>query len=176
MATVGLLVAAALAFGCGNADAGPEPENTEQESMDGTGILQGNLMTAAEDTQGRAEPDEKADVVMEFPAGSSFLVTGEENGWSRIFYQGQTLFVPHQDLTDASGDGGTELDEELRNSAEEGAAFISSLEKQRGAAQQARIWKIVIIVLVAAVFVTGLISTLKKDKVDKKGQKDRKQN
>lgn len=91
MATVGLLVAAALAFGCGNADAGPEPENTEQESMDGTGILQGNLMTAAEDTQ-------------------------------------------------------------------------------------ARIWKIVIIVLVAAVFVTGLISTLKKDKIDKKGQKDRKQN
>lgn len=179
MAAVSLLLTVIMVAGCGNTGGSPVSDDTEQESMDGTGILQGSLMTAVKDTQGRAEADEKSEVVMDFPAGSSFLVTGEENGWSRIYYQGKTLFVPQKDLVNTAGEDSGELDKELQNSVEEGAAFISSLERQREAEQQARIWKIIIVVLVAAVFVTGLISSLKKekkDKTDQDSQKKEKQN
>lgn len=179
IAAVSLLLTVIMVAGCGNTGGSPVSDDTEQESMDGTGILQGSLMTAVKDTQGRAEADEKSEVVMDFPAGSSFLVTGEENGWSRIYYQGKTLFVPQKDLVNTAGEDSGELDKELQNSVEEGAAFISFLERQREAEQQARIWKIIIVVLVAAVFVTGLISSLKKekkDKTDQDSQKKEKQN
>ena len=94
--TVLAALAVTMTLFCGCADTpkavlvetGTAVQETEQESTDRTGSLQGSLMTAAEDTQGRTEPSEEAEVVMEFPAGSSFLVTGEESGWSRLFYEG----------------------------------------------------------------------------------------
>ena len=59
------------------------------------------------------------------------------------------------------------LDQEMQKVEEEGAAFVESLETQRTAAQRSRIWQIVIIVLIAAVFITGVISAVKSAKMDK---------
>lgn len=168
-----VLAAVILTAGCGNVQVGEDRTNDgmqnepEEEKME---TLQGSLMVASEDTQGREEPDEKAEVIVNFPAGSSFLVTGEENGWSRIYYQGQILFVPEKALTAVLGEDGGELDEELQKSAEEGATFISSLEKQRSVTRHTRVWRIVIVVLVAAVFVSGLTSSLKKGQRKKRDQ------
>ena len=181
--TVLAALAVTMTLFCGCADTpkavlvetGTAVQETEQESTDRTGSLQGSLMTAAEDTQGRTEQSKEAEVVMEFPAGSSFLVTGEENGWSRIFYQGKTLYVPQESLANESADAGDELDEELQKAAEEGSAFISSLEGQREADRNNRIWRIIIIVLIAAVFVSGIVSSLGKNRRTKDSDVDNKE-
>ena len=140
----------------------------ETEESAGTAVnLQGSLMMLTEDVGAREEPRESAAVVVELPQGSQLLVTGEDNGWYQIFYQGKTAYVP-SDAAVASTEVDQEaLDQEMQKAEEEGAAFVESLETQRTAAQRSRIWQIVIIVLIVAVFLTGVVSAVKSSKADK---------
>ena len=140
----------------------------ETEESAGTPVnLQGSLMMLTESAEAKEAPEESAAVVVELPEGSQLLVTGEENGWYQIFYQGKTAYVP-SDVAVASTEVDQEaLDQEMQKVEEEGAAFVESLETQRTAAQRSRIWQIVIIVLIAAVFITGVISAVKSAKMDK---------
>ncbi|HJA92810.1 MAG TPA: SH3 domain-containing protein [Candidatus Eisenbergiella merdipullorum] len=138
-----------------------------EESGDTSVNLQGSLMMLTEDVGAREEPRESAAVVVELPQGSQLLVTGEDNGWYQIFYQGKTAYVP-SDAAVASTEVDQEaLDQEMQKAEEEGAAFVESLETQRTAAQRSRIWQIVIIVLIVAVFLTGVVSAVKSSKADK---------
>ena len=98
------------------------------------------------------------------------VLSTAENGWYQIFYQGKTAYVP-SDVAVASTEVDQEaLDQEMQKVEEEGAAFVESLETQRTAAQRSRIWQIVIIVLIAAVFITGVISAVKSSKTDKENK------
>ena len=56
----------------------------------------------------------------------------------------------------------------MQKIGEEDAAFIESLEMQRKAIARSKVWRIIIIVLIAAVFVTGLVSALRKPKNDER--------
>ena len=125
-------------------------------------------MMLSEATRARENPDEDAAVVVELPAGAQLLVTGEEDGWYEIFYQGKTAYVPMASATASTQVDQEALDEEMHRVEEEGAAFVESLEAQRKAAQRSRIWQIIIIVLIVAVFLTGVVSAVKSAKAEDK--------
>ena len=131
--------------------------------------VQGNLMAAAVDTIGRGQPSENAASVVELPVGTHLFVVGEEtDGWYEIYYQGKTACVPSSDLTLSAAVDTTALEQEMQKIGEEDGAFIESLEMQRKAITRSKVWRIVIIVLIAAVFVTGVVSALRKPKNDGK--------
>ena len=73
-----------------------------------------------------------------------------------------------QDMTAATLLDAEALDQEMQKIGEEDAAFIESLEMQRKAIARSKVWRIIIIVLIAAVFVTGLVSALRKPKNDER--------
>ena len=140
----------------------------ETEESAGTAVnLQGSLMMLTESVEAKEAPEESAAAVAELPEGSQLLVTGEENGWYQIFYQGKTAYVPSDAVVASTEVDQEALDQEMQKAEEEGTAFVESLETQRAAAQRSRIWQIVIIVLIAAVFITGVISAVKSAKTDK---------
>lgn len=155
-------------------EAAADGESTEAESpgaeeaAGGTQTnLQGGLMMTVSATEARVSPDAAADVVVELPAGSQLLVTGQETGWYQIFYQGKTAYVPMDAVTDSTEVDPAALDEEMARAEEEGAAFVESLETQRKAATRSRIWGIVIVVLIVAVFATGVVSAVRSGKTAK---------
>ena len=135
--------------------------------------LAGSLMMLTEDTQARENPDEGAAVVVDLSAGAQLLVTGEKDGWYEIFYQGKIAYVPMASATVSTEVDQEALDEEMRREEEEGAAFVESLEAQRKAAKRSRVWQIIIIVLIVAVFLTGVMSAVKGAKANDKGNSGR---
>lgn len=141
----------------------------EKDETQEAANVQGNLMAAAVDTVGLEQPKEGAAPVVKLQAGTHLLVVGEEtNGWCEIYYQGKTAFVPAADMTAATSLDAEALDQEMQKIGEEDAAFIESLEMQRKAIARSKVWRIIIIVLIAAVFVTGLVSALRKPKIDER--------
>lgn len=138
------------------ADAGIQSEN-----------IQGNLMEAAVDTVGREQQSMNAASVMELPAGTHILVVGEEtDGWYEIYSQGKTAYVPSKDLTSPTILDAAQLEQEMKKIEEEDKAFIESLEMQRKAIARSKVWRAVIIILIAAVFATGMVSALHRPKED----------
>ncbi len=132
-----------------------EPETMEDK------IAINALITADTDIEARSEPDEGAAVVLQISQGQSLLVVGESGNWYQIFYQGQYAYVPKENVKVQDMDLEA-LEEEMSREAEEGAAFIESLEMHRSAARRTRIWGAVIIVLILAILVVGVVSAIKK--------------
>lgn len=131
--------------------------------------IQGNLMEAVVDTVGREQQSMNAASVMELPAGTHILVVGEEtDGWYEIYSQGKTAYVPSKDLTSPTVLDAAQLEQEMKKIEEEDKAFIESLEMQRKAIARSKVWRTVIIILIAGVFVTGVISALRKPKNEEK--------
>lgn len=127
-------------------------------------ILQGELMMTTVQTAGREQPDADAAVLVEFPAGSQVMVIGQAGGWYEVFYQGKTVYVEASALAASDAADTQALEEELQKTAEQDTAFIESLEMQRKAFGRSRVWQIVIIVLIAAIFAVGVVSAVKKTK------------
>lgn len=134
--------------------------------------VQGNLMAAAVDTVGRERPEENAASVVELPVGTHLFVVGEEtDGWCEIYFQGKTAFVLAADLTTAAGVDTTALEQEMQKIGEEDSAFIESLEMQRKAIARSHAWKIIIVILIAVIFILGIISAIRKPKDEVKTKK-----
>lgn len=137
----------------------------EIQSTESGVSFRGSLMEAAVDTAGKESPDESAVTIMEIQKGTPLLTTGEEEGdWYQVHYQGKSLYVLSSDLRAITAADTMELDKEMDKIAEEDSAYIESLEMQRLALKRSRIWRVVIIVLIAAVFVTGIVSVLRNTK------------
>lgn len=134
-----------------------EPESTEDK------IAINALITASADMEARSGPDESAAVVFQVSQGQSLLAVGEDGDWYRIFYQGQYAYIPKESAK-AQEMNLEALEEEMSGEAEEGAAFIESLEMHRNAVRRTRIWGAVIILLILAILVVGVVSAMKKRK------------
>lgn len=142
---------------------------TEKEGAQEAARVQGKLMEAAVDTVGLERPEKDAVSVVELQTGTHLFVVGEEtNGWCEIYYQGKTAFVPAAVLKEAASLETEVLEQEMQKIGEEGSSFIESLEMQRKAIARSKVWRIIIIVLIAAVFVTGVVSALRKPKNDER--------
>ncbi len=155
-------------------------EDTPAEAADGgnqtekEGIIEAGLMMTSVDTAALEAPDENAAVAAEFPAGTQIMVTGQENGWYAAFYQGKTIYLAQEDLAASTAVDPQALEKEMKKAEAEGAAYIESLEMQRKALKRSQVWRAVIIVLIAAIFVVGIASTLKNVRGNRKNGKESK--
>ena len=118
------------------------------------------IMKAKSSLEAKTEPDEQAEVVVSYDSGAPVYVTGETaDGWYRVLYQDKVGYVRISELTvqdmDISG-----LDEEIDAVEMESRMVIEEVERHRAEAKRSRIWGMVIVLLVAGIFATGIISTI----------------
>lgn len=149
-----------------------------QESAENFEITELNqIMSIGEACEARAFPDENASVLFGYETGASVWVTGEtRDGWYRTSYQGQEGYLLKKNVVDLQietenmgvvdvADSG--LDEELAQTEVEGKIFVEEVERQRGERKRSRIWTTVILLLIAGIFTTGLLSIAQKNKSGK---------
>lgn len=132
------------------------------------------VMTIMNDCEARELPEDSAAVVQNYVAGDSVWVVGEtQDGWYKISYQGKESYIPKDSTTDLQveieGQGTVDLveaglDSELAAIEAEGKMLVEEVERQRTETKRSRIWTVVIVVLIIGIFVTGIISTVKKEK------------
>lgn len=148
----------------------------ENESMEVTELSQ--FMTAKVEVEAKAEPDEKAETVITFDAGSTIYVTGQtSDGWLIVSYQGQTGYINvnipeirdnlEEDKIDMSA-----LDKEMEEEIAEGKMIIEETERYRAEKKRSRIWGTVIVLLVAGIFAVGIVSGIQAEKAKKNENTD----
>lgn len=124
----------------------------------------GQLMTADENVDMKAEPSDSAETIMSYQAGDPVFVTGDaEGGWYRAVYQDKEGYIPQDSLSlqeiDVAG-----LDEEMARTQQEAELVVETVERYRTEARRSKIWGIVIVILVLGIFATGIISGIKSAK------------
>ena len=140
-------------------------ENTEiqgSEETESITNIQGNIMMTLENTEGRIEPKKNAAVIIRIPEGTFIFVMGdEEDGWYESLYQGKTMYVLSEKLKETDMTDNPALKQEMEKAGEEDIAFIESLEQQRRAIARTKMWRLIIIILIAAIFLAGGVSALR---------------
>lgn len=136
------------------------------------------IMVATETVEAKETPDQAAAVMITYEKDSTVFVTGETaDGWYRVSYQNMIGYIPKEKL--AVQTYGEELDQEFKSLEEESVMIVEEVERYRAESRRSKIWGAVIIVLIAGIFATGIISTRKNgkdenkenDSVGKKGMK-----
>lgn len=122
------------------------------------------LMTADEDIDMKAAPENSAETIMSYQTGDSVFVTGETaDGWYRAIYQDKEGYIPKDSLSvqeiDVEG-----LDEEMERTQQEAELVVETVERYRAEARRSKIWGSVIVVLVIGIFATGIISGIRSTK------------
>lgn len=145
------------------------------------------LLQLTQDVKLYESPDENSAVVGELPAGTP-VISGEKNadGWIKISYQeltGYTKLDTVQVVYDAmlnqneTADNTVTddnqavdtaaLDQEFEQIANQNALIINELEYDKNQERQKIIWGTIIALLVVAIFAAGIISAVKKNKIEK---------
>ena len=131
-----------------------------EESVQKEGITELNqIMVADEAFEAKELPDDNSASVITYQSGQSVFVTGETaDGWYKVSYQDKEgyarkslLFIQEFDVEG--------LDKEFQELEMESKILVEEVERYRTEARRSRIWGIVIALLVAGIFVTGIIST-----------------
>ena len=131
-----------------------------EESVQKEGIAELNqIMVADEAFEAKELPDDNSASVITYQSGQSVFVTGETaDGWYKVSYQDKEgsvrkslLFIQEFDVEG--------LDKEFQELEMESKILVEEVERYRTEARRSRIWGIVIVLLVAGIFVTGIIST-----------------
>ncbi len=131
-----------------------------EESVQKEGITELNqVMVADEAFEAKELPDDNSASVITYQSGQSVFVTGETaDGWYKVSYQDKEGYVRKSLLFiqefDVEG-----LDKEFQELEMESKILVEEVERYRTEARRSRIWGIVIVLLVAGIFVTGIIST-----------------
>lgn len=122
------------------------------------------IMTANEDIDMKAAPENSAETIMSYQAGDSVFVTGETaDGWYRAIYQDKEGYLPKDSLSAQEIDVAA-LDEEMEKTRQEAELVVETVERYRAEARRSKIWGSVIVVLVIGIFATGIISGIKSSK------------
>ncbi len=140
-------------------------DETAMQTEGGAGISEsGQLMTADDEVDMKAEPSDSAETIMTYKKGDMVFVTGEaENGWYRAIYQNKEGYIPQDSLSVQEIDVAV-LDEEMARTEQEAEFVIDTVERYRAEARCSKIWGTVIVVLVLGIFATGIISGIKNAK------------
>ncbi len=122
------------------------------------------IMNAREDLEVKAAPDETAETVFRYQGGDNVYVTGQtSDGWYRVRYQDIVGYIQAAQVGEMELDVAA-LNEEFAVEEMEGALVVEEVERYRTEARRSRIWGTIIILLVAGVFATGIISTVRSGK------------
>lgn len=150
-----LLLSAGILLGCSMAMQAQAQEEIAQ---------MGQIMTTRQELDMKADPDVSAKTLHTYGEGDNVFVTGETaSGWYQVRYQDLTGYIPADSVTAAALDMET-LDQQFAAEAEEGRMLVEEVERQRDEAKRSKIWGTIIVVLVAAIFATGIVSTMKSGK------------
>lgn len=119
------------------------------------------LMTADEAVDMKAAPNHGAETIMSYQAGDAVFVTGETaDGWYRAIYQDKEGYIPKDSLRiqeiDVAG-----LDAEMERTEQEAELVVETVERYRAETRRSKIWGSVIVVLVAGIFATGIVSSVR---------------
>ncbi|MBD5476283.1 MAG: hypothetical protein HDR17_09975 [Lachnospiraceae bacterium] len=131
------------------------------------------FLTAKDKIEAKAEPDEKAETVITYDAGSTIYVTGQtQEGWISVSYQGQTGYInmniPEiRDNLEENEIDVAALDKEMEAEIAEGKMIIEEVERYRAEKKRSRIWGTVIVLLVAGIFAMGIVSGIQAEKAKK---------
>ncbi|GFI48012.1 hypothetical protein IMSAGC019_03338 [Lachnospiraceae bacterium] len=133
------------------------------------------FMTAQERVEAKASPDDSAETIITYEVGDTIFITGEtEDGWYIVLYQGKTGYIPvdvKENLQEVNLDVAA-LDAEMEAEIAEAKLVVEEVERYRAEAKRSRIWGVVIVLLVVAIFAVGIISTIQVKK-QKEGKKNR---
>lgn len=142
-------------------------------SGDATSLNQ--FMTAQERVEAKASPDDSAETIITYEVGDTIFITGEtEDGWYTVLYQGKTGYIPvdvKENLQEVNLDVAA-LDAEMEAEIAEAKLVVEEVERYRAEAKRSRIWGIVIVVLVIAIFAVGIISTIQVKKKNDRTEKN----
>ena len=125
--------------------------------------VEGTPMVISKRVQAREEPREDAAVVVGLESGNTVFVTQDRgDGWCEIYYQGKTAYVKSDAVSGIQIDLDS-LNDELKQAEDNGKSWVESFEMQKDAIRRSKIWRFVILGLILAIFVTGVVSALKKN-------------
>lgn len=151
-----------------DAQTAQETENADDSASYGSGTV----MKAEKETAMKAEPETSAETLMTFEKGSLIFVLGETaEGWYHVRYQSMEGYVEKEGMSvqemDVEG-----LDAEMAANEAETKMVVEVVEKYREDARRSKVWGTVIVVLVAGIFATGIVSAVRSNKTDAEGGND----
>lgn len=118
------------------------------------------------DTKVYESDNEQSEVLLELSASSMAVLLEDDGEWMKVMYQGVTGYVKASALQIENPN--PEAAEEYMELAEYDAAFIDELERLTAEKRRSRIYGVMIVVLIAAIFGVGIFTTLKKRKGQEK--------
>lgn len=124
------------------------------------------LQQTVKDAEIKESPDDSAKTLREIEEGTGVIVYGEpQDSWSKVEYDGVSGYMKSSSLdaymTDSEGE---QLEQEFAEVQEETVRTVEESELLRKSKRKSAIWGGVIVVLVAAIFVVGVVSAIKKEK------------
>ncbi len=145
------------------------------------GAISGTVTELGFDADAYADKDTSSEVKASFSSGDSVFVTEESDGWYRIFYKGEMLYIkipdtvnsePEQQAESQRSISGphdayiAELDKEFKEQESAVAYLADTVEKQKKARINSLVWKIIIGVLVVAIIVVTVVIAVKNKEED----------
>lgn len=120
------------------------------------------LMKTTRALEAKQAPEEGSDTVIEYDSGAIVYVIGENaDGWYKVSYQDKQGYIRKAALTQVEDIDTQKLDAEMEVVEAESKMVVEEVERYRAETRRSRIWGTVIVLLVAGIFATGLISTMK---------------
>lgn len=133
------------------------------------------LQQTVKDAEIKESPEDDAETLREIEEGTGVIVYGEpQDSWSQVEYDGVSGYMKSSALEHYMTDDDEELGQEFEEVQEETVRVVEETELMQKSKRTSVIWGAVIAVLVAAIFVVGIVAAIKRDKEeqekDKKGE------
>lgn len=127
--------------------------------------VEGTLQQTIKAANIMEEPDRSSAALASLEKGTAVVVYGEpENSFCRVEYRGTVGYIESSALEQYQSEISDNLEQEFQNVEEETLRTVDEYELLQKEKRTSRIWGTVIAVLVIAIFVVGIISTLKQSK------------
>ncbi len=131
------------------------------------------LMKAEKSVEAKQEPDDRSDAVISYESGAIVYVIGEtEDGWYKVSYQGKEGYIRKSALMAVDEIDTAGLDAEMEEIEAESKMIVEEVERYRAEEKRSRMWGVVIVLLVAGIFATGVISTVKSGKKERSAREE----
>lgn len=135
-------------------------EAAGQKGIGDSGV---KVMAAIERTEARKEADINSPIIAEYETGDLILITGElGEEWYKVSYQDKEGYIRKDTVTEHIKEEA--LAPEINVMKEEGKLVVEEVERYRAQARRSRIWGVIIVALVGAIFATGIIATVRNKK------------
>ncbi len=127
--------------------------------------ITGSIVSLDQDVKAYASASEDADVLHEFKAGDSILISGQDGDFVTIYYAGETMFIKSDSISKAaiadSEEKAKELEEAVKNEAEirnqQNQSYVDSFIRQEESQKRAMVWRIVIGALIVGLLIISVI-------------------